>query len=40
MALTNILDVVEHVQTKHNEQDDDGEKMPSECLWKHHLVDS
>ena len=40
MALTNVLDIVKHVKTKHNEQDDDGEKMPFHFLGKHHLVDS
>ena len=38
--LTNILDIVEHVQTKHNEQDDYGEKVPFHFLGKDHLVDS
>ena len=40
MALTNVLYIVEHVQTKHDKQDDYGEKMPFHFLGKQDLVDS
>ena len=38
-CLTDVFDVVKHVQAEHDEHDEVGEEIPSDSSGKHHLVD-